>query len=159
MRWIKFADGSYYTLAVDIQKFAEKNGYTVPCETDGTRHPGTDCNTKMRTIVKDAGLRRTFGITEQSVVDVKRGDSVNNADFMQWLVDSELVSSSYLKLGVIQLYAHGAVDALLSSMLNTHVEYDIDDDDDVWYCGYFITRRSHNFEKKKNKPKVSLFKK
>ena len=55
MRWINFPDGSKYTLAVDIQKFAEQHGYTVPCESDGTRHPGTDCNAKMRTILKDAG--------------------------------------------------------------------------------------------------------
>lgn len=159
MRWIKFPDGNYYTLAVDIQKFAEANGYTVPCEADGTRHPGTDCNAKMRTIVKDAGLRRTFGVTEQSVVDVKRRDAGTDFDLIQWLVDGELVSASYLRIGVIQLYSHEAVNALLSIMLKRHVEYDIDDDDDVWYCGYGVTRRSHNFEKLKNKPKVSLFRK
>lgn len=159
MRWIKFPDGSFYTLAVDIQKFAECNGYTVPTEADGTRHPGSDCNSKMRTIVKDAGLRRTFGVTEKSVVDIKRADSDNNDEFIRWLVDSDIVSVSYLKIGVIQLYSLEAVDALLSAMLQTQVAYEIDEDDDIWYCGYPVTRRSHNFEKLKNKPKVSLFKK
>ena len=158
MRWIKLPDGSYYTLAVDIQKFAEKNGYFVPSESDGTRHPGTDCNAKMRTIVKNAGLRRTFNVTEQSVVDVVRDDT-GSFDLIQWLVDSEIISSSYLRIGVIQLYTHEAVNAILSSMLRMHVIYDLDDNDDVWSCPYPVSRHRHNFEKLKNKPKVSLFKK
>ena len=158
MRWIKFPDGSAYTLAVDIQKLAEQHGYTVPCEADGTRHPGTDCNAKMRTVIKDAGLRRSFHITEQSVVDVRVADTSANRAFMLWLVDNGIVSDSYLKIGVIQLYTEEAVNALISVMLKTQIEYDIQDDQ-FWECPMLVTKRSHNFEKKKNKPKASLFKK
>ena len=158
MRWIKFPDGSQYTLAVDIQKLAEQNGYVVPCESDGTRHPGTDCNAKMRTVVKDAGLRRTFRITDQSVVDVRLEDTPVNASFIHWLVDNGIVNHSYLKIGTIQLYSEEAVNALISVMLKTHIEYAIEDDR-VWECGMLVTKRSHNFEKRKNKPKASLFKK
>ena len=158
MRWINFPDGSEYTLAVDIQKLAEQHGYTVPCEADGTRHPGTDCNAKMRTIVKDAGLRRSFCITDQSVVDVRIEDSHTNAAFIQWIVDESIISDSYLKIGVIQLYSEHAVNALLSVMLKTQVSY-TPIDDEVLECGMLVTKRSHNFEKKKNRPKASLFKK
>lgn len=158
MRWIKFPDGSNYTLAVDIQKLAEQNGYTVPCEADGTRHPGTDCNAKMRTVIKDTGLRRTFRITDQSVVDIRVEDGPVSTAFIRWLVDNDIVSDSYLKIGTIQLYAEEAVNALISVMLKTQIEYDIEDDE-IWECGMLVTKRSHNFEKKKNKPKVSLFKK
>lgn len=158
MRWIEFPDSSKYTFAVDIQKLAEQNGYVVPCEADGTRHPGTDCNAKMRTVVKNTGLRRTFHITDQSVVDVRMEDSVINAAFIRWLVDNGIVNDSYLKLGTIQLYSENAVNALISVMLKTQIEYDIEDDE-VWECGMLITKRSHNFEKRKNKPKASLFKK
>ncbi len=158
MRWINFPDGSKYTLAVDIQKLAEEHGYVVPCESDGTRHPGTDCNSKMRTIVKDAGLRRTFRITDQSVVDVRVEDTPVNIAFIRWLVDNGIVSDSYLKIGTIQLYSEEAVNALISVMLKTQIEYDIEDDE-VWECGMLITKRSHNFEKKKNRPKASLFNK
>jgi hypothetical protein len=158
MRWIKFPDGSQYTLAIDIQKLAEKNGYTVPCEADGTRHPGTDCNTKMRTVVKDAGLRRTFHITDQSVVDVRTEDGPANIAFIRWLVEEGLINDAYLKIGVLQLYTEDAVNALISVMLKTQIEYDIEDDE-VWECGILVTKRSHNFEKRKNKPKASLFKK
>ena len=158
MRWINFPDGSSYTLAVDIQKLAEQNGYTVPCEADGTRHPGTDCNQKMRTIMKDAGLRRTFHITDQSVVDVRMEDTPVNVSFMRWLVDNGLISDSYLRIGTIQLYSEEAVNALISVMLKTQIEYDIEDDE-MWECAMLVTKRSHNFEKRKNKPKASLFKK
>lgn len=158
MRWISFPDGDSYTFAVDIQKLAEQNGYSVPCEADGTRHPGTDCNAKMRTIMKDAGLRRTFRITEQSVVDVQMEDGFVNASFVRWLVDNGLISDSYLRIGTIQLYSEEAVNALISMMLKTQIEYD-SADDEVWECAMLITKRSHNFEKRKNKPKASLFKK
>lgn len=158
MRWINFPDGSSYTLAVDIQKLAEQNGYTVPCEADGTRHPGTDCNQKMRTIMKDAGLRRTFRITDQSVVDVRMEDTPVNVSFMRWLVDNGVISDSYLRIGTIQLYSEAAVNALISVMLKTQIEYDIGDDE-MWECAMLVTKRSHNFEKRKNKPKASLFKK
>lgn len=158
MRWIKFPDGSQYTLAVDIQKLAEQHGYTVPCESDGTRHPGSDCNAKMRTVVKDTGLRRTFHITDQSVVDVRVADTNANREFMLWLSDNGIVSHSYLKLGHIQLYTEEAVNALISVMLKTQIEYDIEDDQ-FWHCPMLVTKRSHNFEKRKNKPKASLFKK
>lgn len=158
MRWIEFPDGSRYTLAVDIQKLAEQNGYVVPCEADGTRHPGTDCNAKMRTVIKDAGLRRTFRINEQSVVDVRVEDTPVNFEFMRWLVDNGIINSSYLKIGTIQLYTEMAVNALISVMLKTQIEYDIEDDE-IWECAMLITKRSHNFEKRKNKPKASLFNK
>lgn len=158
MRWIKFPDGSQYTLAVDIQKLAEQNGYTVPCEADGTRHPGTDCNTKMRTVVKDAGLRRTFHITDQSVVDVRMEDGAVNSAFLRWLVDTGVIHNSYLKIGAIQLYSEDAVNALISVMLKAQIEYDIADDE-ILECGMLVTKRGHNFEKKQNKPKASLFKK
>ena len=138
MRWIKFPDGSQYTFAVDIQKLAEQHGYAVPCEADGTRHPGTDCNAKMRTVVKDIGLRRSFHITDQSVVDVKVDDGTVNAAFMRWLVDEELVSSSYLKLGALQLYAEEAVNALISVMLKAQIEYDIDDDE-IWEVSLMVS--------------------
>lgn len=159
MRWINFPDGSSYTFAVDIQKFAEKNGYVVPCEQDGTRHPGTDCNQKMRTVYKDAGMRRTFKVTEQSVVVVTVEDSVTNGCFLEWLVENGLVHPYYLGRGAIQLYTIEAVNALLSVMLKTHVEYQQDDEDEVWESALLVTKRSHNLEKKKNKPIVSLFKK
>lgn len=159
MRWFKFPDGSSYTLAVDIQKFAELNGYTVPCEQDGTRHPGTDCNAKMRTIIKDAGLRHTFKITEQSVVDVRMGDTPCNTIFLEWLVDHGVVSNTYLKHKVIQLYTKEAVNALLSVMLKTHVEYQPDDTDIEFSFGILVNKRSHGLEKKQNRPKTSLFKK
>ena len=159
MRWITFPDGSSYTFAVDIQKFAEANGYVVPCEADGTRHPGTDCNQKMRSIFKDAGMRRTFKITELSVVDIQAEDSLANAAFLQELVDAGIVSNFYLKRGVIQLYTRQAVNALLSVMLNSHVEYTLDETDIEWPWSLMVVKRRHGLEKSKNKPKVSLFKK
>lgn len=159
MRWINFPDGSTYTFAVDIQKFAEMNGYTVPCEQDGTRHPGTDCNQKMRTIFKDAGMRRTFRVVEESVVAVRADDTPVNSSFIRWLVDNGLASDYYIRKGAIQLYTKEAVNALLSAMLKTHVEYELDEDDEEWNCPIFVTKRSQNLEKKKNKPKASLFKK
>lgn len=159
MRWINFPDGSRYTFAVDIQKFAEKNGYAVPCEQDGTRHPGTDCNQKMRVIFKDTSVRRAFGIVEQSVVEVRVADAPMNASFIRWLVDNSIVSNSYLRKDNIQLYTKEAVNALLSKMLGIYVEYEADDDDEEWDCAIFVTKRSHNLEKKRNKPKASLFNK
>ena len=159
MRWIKFPDGSRYTFAVDIQKFAEKHGYYVPCEADGTRHPGTDCNQKMRSIYKDAGMRRTFGVSEQSVVVVSAMDSIANEEFLDWLVHENIASSYYSGRGAIQLYTKESVNALLSSMLKSHVQYEEDEGDQEWECPILVTKRSQNLEKKKNKPKVSLFKK
>ena len=157
MRWINFPDGSTYTFAVDIQKFAELNGYTVPCEQDGTRHPGTDCNQKMRTIFKDAGMRRTFRVVEESVVEIRADDTPVNSSFLRWLVDNGLSSDYYVRKGAIQLYTKEAVNALLSAMLKTHVEYELDDTDEEWDCAIFVTKRNHNLEKKKYRPKSSLF--
>lgn len=158
MRWINFPDGSSYTQAVDIQKLAERHGYKVPCEADGTRHPGTDCNQKLRIIFKDAGMRRTFGITEQSVVVVRADDAPVNARFLREAVDNGIISDYYLRKGAVHLYTIEAVTALLSVMLKTHVEYTVDDDEE-WDCPMFVTKRSQSLEKKKNKPKASLFNK
>lgn len=158
MRWIEFPDGSRYTFAVDVQKTAESYGYSVPCEADGTRHPGTDCNSKMRTVVKDIGMRKTFAINDQSVVDIKVDDGSVNIAFMRWLVEEELVSESYIRLGVIQLYSESAVNALLSVMLKAEAHY-ASYDDTVWQVPVMVTKRAHNFEMKKNKPKISLFRK
>lgn len=159
MRWVCFPDGTKYTFAVDIQKFAEKYGYDVPCEADGTRHPGTDCNAKMRTIFKDAGMRKTFEVTEHSVIDIKTGIHQNNLAFVQWLVYNGVVHSSYLKRGVVQLYSKEAVNSLLSVMLNSFVEYEPDDTDTEWKFPGVVVKECHSLEKKKNKPKTSLFKK
>lgn len=159
MRWINFPDGSKYTFAVDIQKFAEANGYKVPCEQDGTRHPGTDCNQKMRAIYKDAGMRRTFEIVETSVVVIKAEDSLINSCFLNWLADSKIVSDYYARKGEVQLYTIEAVNALLSSMLRLPVKYVIDDADQEWNFSMLANKRSHNLEKKMYKPKASLFKK
>lgn len=158
MRWIQFPDGSKYTFAVDIQKFAEEYGYTVPCEANGNRHPGTDCNAKMRTVFKDSGLRRTFRVTEQSVVDVRLSDSPVTVSFSDWIIKGGLVSEAYRKVGVIQLYTLEAVNALLSVMLKSEVWY-VPDNDDVYKCPVQVTKLRHNFEKKRNRPKVSLFNK
>lgn len=157
MRWIKFRDGTSYTFAVDIQKFAEKHGYTVPCEQDGTRHPGTDCNQKMRVIYKDAGMRRTFGVTDQSIVNIRSEDNFLNKSFLDWLVENDIMSSYYVGRGAIQLYAKEAVNALLSAMLKTHVEYELDDNDEEWDCPIIVVKRSHSLELKRNRPKASLF--
>lgn len=159
MRWIRFIDGSKYTFAADIQKFAEKHGYKVPCESDGTRHPGTDCNAKMRTIFKDVSMRYTFKITEQSVVEIGKEESHYNDTFFRWLVVHGILNESYLKQRTIQLYTQEAVNALLSVMLKNHVEYEADETDEEWDCNILISKRSHSLEKKKNKPKTSLFKK
>ena len=159
MRWIKFADGSSYTFAADIQKFAENHGYTVPCEKDGTRHPGTDCNLKMRAVMKDAGMRHSFGITDSSVVEVIKEDSPCNVAFVEWLVSCGILNSSYAKKKGVHLYSKEAVEALLSVMLNTYVLYETDGDDQVWDCKIPVDKKSHSLEKAKYKPKASLFKK
>ena len=157
MRWVNFPDGSSYTFAVDIQKFAELNGYTAPCEEDGTRHPGTDCNQKMRTVMKVAGMRMTFRITEQSVVDIRVEDSYFNASVVRSMVDCGLASNTHLRMGAIQLYTLEAVNAILSVMLKTHVEYQPDDTDEAIHFATLPKKRAHNFEKRKNKPRASLF--
>lgn len=158
MNWIKLPDGKYYTFAPDIQRFAEENGYKAPCEVDGTKHPGTDCNSKMRTVVKNAGLRRTFEITPESVIDIYVDDDNCNAKFLQWLIESRIVSDAYKKHKVIQLYSGEAVNAILSVMLKAEWVYNPVYDSKYIYSHTLVTE-SHNFELKKNKPIVSLFNK
>lgn len=158
MNWINFAGGKY-TFAADIQQFAEMNGYKPPCEADGTRHPGTDCNAKMRTIFKDAGMRHTFKVTINSVLEVRAEDTTFNSIWIHKLVKYGVISEAYLKHKSIQLYSEQAVNALLSVMLKTQVEYQHDENDKEWYCEAPITAGTHNLEKKRNKPKASLFKK
>ena len=159
MRWIKFHDGSMYTFAADIQKLAEAHGYAVPCEQDGTRHPGTDCNQKMRAIFKDAGMRQTFGLNESSVVVIDVNNSPFNGSFLRWAVDENIISAYYLRKGAVQLYTEEAVSALLSVMLKHHVEYHPDDEDTVLSSPIFVVKKSQNLEKKRNRPKASLFNK
>ena len=158
MNWINFPQGKY-TFAADIQQFAELNGYKVPCEADGTRHPGTDCNAKMRTIFKDAGMRHTFNVTPHSVIEVRVEDGEVNRIWVQKLVDHGIISGAYLKQKCIQLYSEQAVNALLSVMLKTHVEYHPDEKDKEWHWDAPLVAGTHNLEKKRNKPKASLFKK
>ena len=104
-------------------------------------------------------MRRTFGITEQSVVDIVADYSVFNTAFIRWLVDNGILNDSYLRIGAVQLYTKEAVNALLSIMLKTYVSYEVDHVDEDWECAILVTKRSHNFEKKKNRPKASLFNK
>ena len=157
MNWVKMPDGKYYTFAPYIQKFAEEHGYKAPCEADGTKHPGTDCNAKMRAVIKDAGLRRIFTITPESVIDVYIDNNGFNSKFLQWLIDEGIVSDAYKKHKVIQLYSREAVDAILSVMLNYTLRY-IPSRDKNWKYEGTVVVEYHNFELKKNKPKASLFK-
>lgn len=158
MNWVKLPSGNYYTFASDIQQFAEQQGYKVPCEADGTRHPGTDCNAKMRKAVKDAGMRKTFNLTAFSVVDVDISEEGNNAEFLQWLVNMGIVSDAFKKRNTIQLYSREAVDAILTVMLKLHLHY-VPAGDSSWESPLPVFMECHNFELKKNKPKASLFNK
>lgn len=162
MRWIKLRDGQIYTFAADIQKRAETLGYRVPCEADGTRHPGTDCNAKMRTVVKSLSLRKAFGINNMSVVDVRVEDGRHNVAFMSWLVYKGVITDAYLKIGTLQLYSLQAANALICVMLQTNEEDLVREGDDpnvILTYPNFVKLREHNFEKKRNRPIVSLFKK
>ena len=157
MKWVVFNGySSKYTFAADIQKCAESAGYAVPCEEDGTRHPGTDCNAKMRTIFKDPGMRKTFQVDDMAVIEVRADDTTFNRIWMEKMASRGVISDHLLRRGVVQLYSQGAVNALLSVMLKTHVTYEPDDTDEEWYGDAPIVR-PHNLEKKRNKPKVSLF--
>lgn len=158
MNWVQFPSGTLYTFAPNIQRFAEEQGYRAPCEADGTKHPGTDCNSKMRTVCKSAGMRRTFNIDEKAVIDIYVDKYEENAQFLDWLIRNNIVSSSYKKHKVIQLYSKNAVNAILSVMLNVPLEYDTSGDSIFPYSGAGYCSL-HNFELKKNKPKASLFKK
>lgn len=162
MRWIQLRDGRMYTFASDIQKRAETLGYKVPCESDGTRHPGTDCNAKMRTVVKSLSMRRAFGIDKMSVVDVRVEDGRHSVAFMGWLIDRGVITDAYLKIGTLQLYSVEAANALICVMLQTNEEALVrngDDPNSVLKYPNFVKVREHNFEKKRNRPIVSLFKK
>lgn len=159
MRWIEFAlKGTRYTLAADIQKEAEKHGYKVPCENDGTRHPGTDCNSKMRSIMKNAGLRAAFGIKADSVVDVFIREHSNKV-FAEWCVECGLIGASFNRHGTIQLYTPEAANALLSVMTKSHVYYEIDSNDSIFRYRHPVVLCDHSLEMAKNKPKASLFRK
>lgn len=157
MNWIKFSDGTHYTFARDIQKFAESQGYKVPRDNNGNSHPGTDCNTRMRTIMKDAGMRKSFNIDITSVVDVYIEDCEENQELLKWLTETGILGEAYKKHKVIQLYRREAVSALLSTMLKVGLEY-VPYKDKIWEYNGYVLMSIHNFELKKNKPKASLFK-
>lgn len=163
MRFIVFRDGIGYTFASDIQSYAEAHGYKVPCEPDGTRHPGTDCNNKARSIMNSRAMRAEFKLKPDGsdVVEIYEDDSVENAECVKYLQEHGFVPPN-LRHGNIQLYSIRMAEALVGVMVNR----DRNPNSPVVRTPLVIkgmTRlpfspniRIHSLAKTKDKPKLSL---
>lgn len=160
MRFIVFNDGVAYTLAADIQRSAEAYGYNVPCEPDGTRHPGTDCNNKARSIMNSRALRAEFSLKPDGsdVIEIYEDDSVENAECLQQLRERGFVPPN-LRHGNVQLYSIGMAEALLNVMVNKNmssvrrVPVNVKS---VTSLPFSPMMRIHSLAKTKDKPKLSL---
>lgn len=155
IQWFKFTDGTEYCLARDIIDYARSLGYHPPISSDERVHPGSICNRTMRTIIKDAGLRRKYKITVESVVQVRPEYSAGSNCFMNYLVDEMGLSKSTIIKGHIDLYNRQAVEAILSSLMGEHIRYE--EKYNPFDIKFPVVKSPKSVEKMRLKPKASLF--
>lgn len=155
IQWFKFMDGTEYCLARDIIDYARSLGYHPPISSDERVHPGSICNRTMRTIIKDAGLRRKYKITPDSIVQIRPEYSPGSRRFMQYLVEEMGLSQSTVSKGHIDLYNKNAVESILSSLMGEQIIYR--ESYNPFDIRFPVVKSPKSVEKMRLKPKASLF--
>lgn len=154
MKFVQCPNGAY-TTAPEIYYYAVSKGFPATRDGFGRIHPGTVCNAKMRSILKDPTNRRVWRLTEWSVLDVPTSTE-RGAALVEILVNTGLLSPYYKSQRTFQMYSYNAARALIAAMTGGE---EIDEPVEYLVCHVSVIGQCHEFEVRHKRPFVSLFKK
>jgi len=136
-----FPSGAIFTVAKNIEDYAHANGAGIRMDPDGTRHPGSVCNHALQEILKDNSARRSLGITSADCVQIRAAEA---PEFLEYLIDHEIIHKSSLKDGMLDMYSIRAAVSICKILLHRH-----------WFAmppedmeNFIVTERIHFMPKK-----------
>ena len=134
IRFWRFADGSYYTTALEVENYGASFGASVRRDPNGTRHPGSVVNAHIRAIKKDQALRRKFNLTGGDCIQLDVNHP-GNFTVINDMLSENIINHSALKGGCLDLYSRKTCDAVVCMMLK-RVDFYSDTEDIVLVDSY-----------------------
>lgn len=148
IRFWRFADGSFYTTALEIENYGASFGASIRRDPNGTRHPGSVVNGHIKTIKKDQALRRKFNLSTSDCIQLDVNHP-GNFTVINDMISENIINHSSLKGGFLDLYSRKTCDAVVCMMLRK-IDFLSDDDDIVLmdtYSGVDIKPTTKRFDK------------
>lgn len=127
IKFWRFADGSYYTIAREIENYAASFGASIRRDPNGTRHPGSVCNGHIKTIKKDQALRKHFNLKPSDCIQLDVNHP-GNFTVINDMLEEGIINHSALKGGFLDLYSRRACDAIVCCMLK-NIDFQSHDED------------------------------
>lgn len=134
IKFWRFADGSYYTTALEIENYGASFGASIRRDPNGTRHPGSVVNGHIKAIKKDQALRRRFNLSTADCIQLDVNHA-GNFTVINDMLSENLINHSSLKGGLLDLYSRKTCDAVVCMMLKT-IDFQTDTDDIVLVLSY-----------------------
>lgn len=156
MNIITFRDGTEYFTASDIVSHAISHGYRPHISTDNRLHPGSMCNRFMHQIIMNQAMRRYYNVDESSVIKIS---ATKNPLVVSKIVNACGLSSKSVVNDFLQLYNVNATKALLGFLLNRTDCYPTEKELVNVQINGVVEYESKTVERKKERPKINLFKK
>lgn len=148
IKFWRFADGSYYTTALEIENYGASFGASIRRDPNGTRHPGSVINGHIKTIKKDQALRRRFNISTSDCIQLDVNHP-GNFTVINDMLSENIINHSALKGGLLDLYSRKTCDAVVCMMLK-RIDFQSNTDDIVsveTYAGVDIKPTVKRFDK------------
>ena len=127
IRFWRFADGSFYTTALEIENYGASFGASIRRDPNGTRHPGSVVNGHIKTIKKDQALRRKFNLSTSDCIQLDVNHP-GNFTVINDMLSENIINHSALKGGCLDLYSRKTCDAVVCMMLK-RIDFHSDNDD------------------------------
>lgn len=116
IRFIRFNDNSLLTFAPDIQNYATCRGYNPLIS------PWTDCDKRIRRIIKTPSLRAKYEIVPSSIVTFSLDEYGHNQYFFNWLEANKITRLTEINKRTIDMYTFKAAQAIISNMLKQDLD-------------------------------------
>lgn len=160
MRGIKLEGYGTFTFAPEIMNYCRKNGYDPYVDPERRIHPGTECNAKIYSLMKDPAAKRRFCLGPHDVIDISFGHRENEV-FIDTLIEECFISAAYRSRPGVTLYSPKATSYLCAVMLDdpdliADSEHPVNIQCALVYDGR-VRAVSHKFEKKKYRRPAKLF--
>lgn len=148
IRFWRFADGSFYTTALEIENYGASFGASIRRDDKGVRHPGSVVNGYIKKIKRNQALRRRFNLADSDCIQLDVNHP-GNFTVINDMISENIINHSSLKGGFLDLYSRKACDAVVCMMLRK-IDFLSDDDDIVLmdtYSGVDIKPTTKRFDK------------
>lgn len=116
IKFWRFADGSYYTIAREIENYAASFGASIRRDSKGVRHSGSVVNENIRAIKKDAALSRHFNLKQSDCIQLDISHP-GNFTVIDDMINEEIINHSSLKEGFLDMYSRSVCQACVARMI------------------------------------------